>query len=135
MSSESGFGILIVLLGLALILSPLIIGLLVMGPQRSVLLVHAESGLSKKGFYGYCPTYFFFSFLVPIFRGEIGIGLLHLVFGILTFGIFQLVMPFLYNKQYTSRLLTTGWSIADPVSDRGQMAASRFGIIRPSATA
>ena len=26
---------------------------------------------------------------------------------------FQLVMPFLYNKQYTSRMLTSGWQLSD----------------------
>ena len=48
-----------------------------------------------------------FLVFLPIFREEIGIGLLHLVFSILTLNIFQLVMPFLYNKQYTSRMLTS----------------------------
>jgi len=41
--------------------------------------------------------------------------MLHLLFSIFTFGIFQLVMPFLYNKQYTSRLLTSGFVLADSV--------------------
>ena len=52
-------------------------------------------------------------FFLPIFRGEIGIGLLHFVFSVLTLNIFQLVMPFLYNKQYTSRMLTSGWQLSD----------------------
>ena len=55
----------------------------------------------------------FLVFLYQFFRGEIGIGLLHLVFSILTLNIFQLVMPFLYNKQYTSRMLTSGWQLSD----------------------
>jgi len=55
----------------------------------------------------------YFWFFLPIFRGEIGIGLLHLVFSILTLNIFQLVMSFLYNKQYTSRMLTSGWQLSD----------------------
>ncbi len=133
--SFSIWHVLIIIMVLLFVLSPMLIGLMVMGAQRAVLLVHAGSGLSKNGYYGYSPTYFFFGFLVPIFRGEIGIGLLHLLFSALTFGIFQLVMPFLYNKQFTSRLLTTGWSIADPSSARGVAATSRLGIIRGQAAA
>jgi hypothetical protein len=32
---------------------------------------------------------------------------------VVTFGLFQLIMPFLYNKQYMTRLLTSGWQLAD----------------------
>jgi len=102
--------------GIILILfffSPVIIGILVMGFQKTVPLKHTESGLTKKGFYGYCWTYFLFGAFVPIFRGEIGIGLLHFIFTTLTLGLFWLVMPFLYNKQYTNRLLTGGFKISD----------------------
>ena len=52
-------------------------------------------------------------FFVPIFRGEILIGVLHLIFSLVTFGLFQLVIPFLYNKQFTSRMLTSGWELSD----------------------
>lgn len=52
---------------------------------------------------------------VQIIRGENGIGIdvLHLVLTIVTFGFFQIVMPYLYNKQYWSRLLTTGLQLND----------------------
>ena len=74
------------LLLLIIVFSPLIIGLLVMGGQKKTLLKHQDSGLSKTGFVGYCWTYFFFGFFVPIFRGEIGIGALHFLFSVVTFG-------------------------------------------------
>ncbi len=93
--------------------SPLIIGLIVMGAQKRVLVKHTQSGLTKSGYVGYCWTYFFFSWIVPITRGEIGIGVLHLILSVGTLGIFHLIMPFLYNKQYMTRLLTTGWQLAD----------------------
>ena len=88
--------------------SPLILGLIFMGAQKKINLKHTNSGLNKPGYVGYCWTYFFFSFFVPIFRGEILIGVLHLIFSVVTFGLFQLVIPFLYNKQFTSRMLTSG---------------------------
>ena len=106
---------------------PLILGLIIMGVQKKINLKHTNSSLNKPGYVGYCWTYFFFSFFVPIFRGEILIGVLHLIFSIVTFGIFQLVIPFLYNKQFTSRMLTSGWVLSD-TEENMQLARLRLGI-------
>ena len=107
--------------------SPLILGLIFMGAQKKINLRHTNSGLNKPGFVGYCWTYFFFSFFVPIFRGEILIGVLHLIFSVVTFGLFQLVIPFLYNKQFTSRMLTSGWELSD-TEENMQLARLKLGI-------
>ena len=106
---------------------PLILGLIIMSVQKKINLKHTNSSLNKPGYVGYCWTYFFFSFFVPIFRGEILIGVLHLIFSIVTFGIFQLVIPFLYNKQFTSRMLTSGWVLSD-TEENMQLARLRLGI-------
>jgi hypothetical protein len=106
-----------------IIFSPIIVGLAVMGLQKSVLVKHQQSGLVKKGYFGYSWTYLLFGWLVPIFRGEVGIGVLHLLLTAFTFGIFQIVMPFLYNKQYMTRLLTSGWQLSD---EESTMAAARL---------
>ena len=106
---------------------PLILGLIIMGVQKKINLKHTNSRLNKPGYVGYCWTYFFFSFFVPIFRGEILIGVLHLIFSIVTFGLFQLVIPFLYNKQFTIRMLTTGWELSD-TEENMQLARLRLGI-------
>ena len=66
----------------------------------------------KIGGYGFCWTYFFFGFFVPIFRGELGVGALHLLFTCVTFGVWQLIACFIYNKQYMTRMLTSGWELA-----------------------
>ena len=107
--------------------SPLILGLIFMGAQKKINLKHTNSSLNKPGFVGYCWTYFFFSFFVPIFRGEILIGVLHLIFSLVTFGLFQLVIPFLYNKQFTSRMLTSGWELSD-TEENMQVARLKLGI-------
>ena len=107
--------------------SPLILGLIFMGVQKKINLKHTNSSLNKPGFVGYCWTYFFFSFFVPIFRGEILIGVLHLIFSVVTFGLFQLVIPFLYNKQFTSRMLTSGWELSD-TEENMQVARLKLGI-------
>lgn len=113
-------------------LLPCIIGIMVMGIQRSVMIQHTTSGLTKKGFYGYSWTYLLFGWLVPIFRGEIGIGFLHLVLTVVTVGVFQVVMPYLYNRQYTSRQLTNGWVLADS-TEKMQQARYRLKIVASAA--
>lgn len=67
----------------------------------------------KNGYVGYSLTYLFFGWLVPIVRGEIGVGVLHLILTLVSFGFFQVVMPYLYNKQFMTRLLTSGWELSD----------------------
>ena len=110
-----------------LFFSPLILGLIIMGPQKGVNLKHSNSGVNKSGYTGYCWTYFFFGFFVPIFRGEILIGVLHIIFSVVTLGLFQLIIPFLYNKQYTTRLLTDGWALNDTEANN-QRARLKIGI-------
>ena len=117
------------LLILFVIFLPLILGLIFMGSQKKIVFKHKESGINKNGFVGYCWTYFFFGFFVPIFRGEISIGVFHLIFSLLTFGLFQLVMPFLYNKQYSTRLLTNGWELND-TDERNELARLKIGIAK-----
>ena len=109
------------------IFSPLIIGSMVLGWQKKINVKHNESGILKNCFVGYSWTYFFFGFFVPIFRGEISIGVFHLIFSLVTFGIFQLIMPFLYNKQYSTRLLNNSWSLNDS-EDNNAIARQKIGI-------
>ena len=109
------------------ILSPLIIGSMVLGWQKKINVKHNESGIQKNCFVGYSWTYFFFGFFVPIFRGEISIGVFHFIFSLVTFGIFQLIMPFLYNKQYSTRLLNNSWSLNDS-EENNSIAKQKFGI-------
>ena len=75
-------------------------------------------------------TYLFFGWLVPVFRGEIGIAASHLLFTVVTFGWWQLIVCFLYNKQYMTRMLTAGWVLADSAG-RNAQAAMKLGIVMP----
>ena len=125
MASIAFFQLLLILI----IFLPLILGLIFMGLQKKIVFKHKDSGINKNGFVGYCWTYFFFGFFVPIFRGEISIGVFHLIFSLLTFGLFQLVMPFLYNKQYSTRLLTNGWELND-TDERNELARLKIGIAK-----
>ena len=109
------------------IFSPLIVGSIFLGWQKKIKVRHNESGIEKNCFVGYSWTYFLFGFFVPIFRGEISIGVFHLIFSLVTFGIFQLIMPFLYNKQSSIRLLNNSWSLND-IDENNEIARKKIGI-------
>ena len=64
---------------------------------------------------------------MPVVRGEIWIGVLHMILTVISLGLFQIVMPFLYNKQFTSRLLTSGWVLADS-QEKNEIARRKLGI-------
>ena len=115
------------LLIILVVFSPLIIGSIFLGWQKKIKVKHNESGILKHCFVGYSWTDFFFGFFVPIFRGEISIGIFHLIFSIVTFGLFQLVMPFLYNKQASVRLLLNGWELND-TEENNLIASNKIGI-------
>ena len=104
---------------------------------KIVMMKNDSNGLIKKGVYGYSWTYLFFGWLVPIFRGEIGIGALHLVISIFSCGITQIIFSFLYNKQFTQRLIEKGFRFADR-PDVNLQAAAAIGVdpgLAPAAAA
>lgn len=87
-----------------------------------VMLRHPTNGLIKKGFFGFSWTYLLFGWWVPLIRGELGVAVLHLVITIFTFGLWQLIVAFLYNKQYMTRMLEKGYVLHD---DEQVMAVAR----------
>ncbi len=95
-----------------LVFGPALLGIFVF-KQKPILLKHKDSGIRKTARLGWSWTYYYFGFLVPIFRGEITIAVLHLVITIFTLGLFQIIWSFLYNKQHVTRLLTSGWILSD----------------------
>ncbi|NIX75599.1 hypothetical protein HB375_03090 [Microvirga sp. c23x22] len=85
------------------------------------------TGQLKQGFYGFSWTYLYFGFWVPLIRGELVVAVLHLVLSVVTFGLWQIVVSFLYNKQYTNRLLEKGFRLTD-TPERNQRAAAALGV-------
>ena len=71
-----------------------------------------------------------FGWLVPVVRGELGIGVLHLLVTSLSFGFSQLVFPFLYNRQCMNRMLVSGWRL-DDTDPNYELAKQTLGIRRP----
>ena len=95
---------------------------------KKVALIHPQTGLIKSGFYGFSWTFLFFGWFVPLFRGELMIALLHFTITVITFGIWQIIFAFLYNKQYTSRLLEKGYVLND-TEEVNEAARRKLGIV------
>jgi len=110
-----------------IVIAPILFGIAIMGYQTKIALQHEQSRIVKNGYVGYSLTYLVFGWIVPIVRGEILIGVLHLAITFISFGLFQLIMPYLYNKQYTTRMLTNGWILADS-REMNQYARSKLNI-------
>lgn len=94
-----------------------------------VKLINPVNGLVKQGLYGYSWTYLFFGWLVPIFRGELGVAALHLLFTLVSFGLWQIIMSFLYNKQYMVRMLEKGYVLND-TEEIMAGAREKLGIVK-----
>ena len=77
-----------------------------------------KGNLTKKGFVGFSWTALFFGVLVPVIRFDIVGTVVAFILTILTWGLFQLVFCFVYNKFYTVRLLR----------ERGYLAAAEEGF-------
>jgi hypothetical protein len=65
------------------------------------------------GYFGFSWTYLLFGWWVPLIRGERGVAALHLIFTLITFGLWQFIVAFLYNKQYMIRMLEKGYILKD----------------------
>jgi hypothetical protein len=96
---------------------------------KRVALIHPQTGLLKSGFYGFSWTFLFFGWFVPLFRGELMIALLHFTITVITIGLWQIIFAFLYNKQYTTRLLEKGYVLND-TEEVNEEARQRLGILK-----
>ena len=110
-----------------ILVSPIVVGVLLLGLQKPVRIVHADSGLVKTGYIGYSWTYLLFGWFVPLVRGELGVAVLHLLITIVSAGLSQLIFAFIYNRQYMNRMLTSGWRL-EPADANYEMAKGVLGV-------
>nr|WP_164858480.1 HrgC protein [Helicobacter pylori] len=75
-----------------------------------------KDNLIKKGLVGFSWTTFFFGFFVPIIRGDARWAIVMVVVTLFTFVLSNIVFAFIYNKQYTTRLLESGYEPTDEYS-------------------
>ena len=76
-----------------------------------------KNGVQKQGFVGFSWTMLFFGFFVPLFRGDFKWFIITLILMLLSFGLAQFIVCFLYNKFYTVGLLEDGYRPADDFSE------------------
>jgi hypothetical protein len=96
----------------------------------TVQMKNSKSGVLKAGFYGFSWTSFFFGGIPALIRGDLmyGLGILvaSIVLGLFSFGLLSLVVnivwAFVYNKNYTHRLLEAGFEFSD---DAAVVAAAK----------
>jgi hypothetical protein len=71
-----------------IVLSPLLLGIVLLGLQKKVRIIHSVSGI----------------------------------------GLSQLIFPFLYNRQYMNRMLTSGWAL-DTLDPNYEIAKEKLDIV------
>ncbi|MEC5408042.1 hypothetical protein VOM14_21030 [Paraburkholderia sp. MPAMCS5] len=98
-----------------------------------IILKHPATGLMKDGYYGYSWTYLFFGWWVPLIRGELGVAALHLLFSCFTFGAWQVIVSFLYNKQYMTRMMIDKGFVLAGSPEANARARMRLGVAAPEA--
>ncbi len=98
-----------------------------------IMMKNPRTGIVKKGFYGFSWTTLLFTGLPALFRGDIVIGLVTTVLGILTCGLTTFIWAFFYNKYYTLKLVEKGYAFADSEGATA-LARAKLGIITPQDT-
>lgn len=80
---------------------------------KVIMMREPQTGITKKGFYGFSWTSLFFGGFPAIIRGDLAIGILVLIANILTCGVAAIIWAFVYNKKYTLNLIEKGYTFLD----------------------
>jgi hypothetical protein len=87
-----------------------------------IQLKHQTSGVFKEAKMGFSWTSLFFGCLVPLFRGDFVWAILHVIITPITFLVFWLVFPFIYNRLYIKSLLEKGYFPSNDLSKNALVA-------------
>lgn len=93
-----------------------------------VLLQHPQTGIIKKGFIGFSWTTASFGGIPALFRGDFTNGLVFTVAHLVTGGLAGLVLAFVYNEQYTLKLIHQGYELAGSEATNA-LARRKLGIV------
>jgi hypothetical protein len=94
-----------------------------------IILAHPTTGVVKKGFYGFSWTMLFWGGFVPLFRGDVVMGLLLILLQIFTWGLGTFIFAFFYNKQYTTKLIEQGYILSGSAQENA-LARTTLGILQ-----
>ncbi len=70
---------------------------------------HPQTGVQRRGLYGFSWTTLFFAGIPALFRGDIITGLVVTILGVMTWQISSVIWAFFYNKKYTISLIEKGY--------------------------
>lgn len=90
-----------------------------------IMMKNPQTGIIKKGFYGFSWTTFFFGGLPALFRGDIKTGILVLIACLLTGGVAGFIWAFFYNKYYTLKLVENGYQF---LGDQQQILSAKAAL-------
>lgn len=74
-----------------------------------IMMKNPQTGIIKKGFYGFSWTTFFFGGFPALFRGDIKTALIVIIACLITGGVAGFIWAFFYNKSYTLGLVKEGY--------------------------
>ncbi|MEZ5850960.1 MAG: hypothetical protein R3D68_09980 [Hyphomicrobiaceae bacterium] len=94
---------------------------------QEITLKHPQTGDTKKGFTGFSWTMLVFGGFVPLLRGDMIMALVAFVVQIATVGLGTAIWAFVFNKQYTMKLIEAGYEIVGD-SDAVKQARDALGI-------
>jgi hypothetical protein len=97
---------------------------------------HPKTGITKNGYIGFSYSYFFLGIFslgwtVPLFRGDLIISLVCLIFHFFTLPLWMvtaLLFGLFFNKFYTLRLIEEGYIFADPDEELVKRAKMVLGV-------
>lgn len=90
-----------------------------------VMLKNPQTGIIKKGFYGFSWTTLFFGLFPAIFRGDIKTAFILFFLSWVPFIFF--IWAFIYNKNYTLKLIGRGYKFCD-TPENNRMARAVLGV-------
>jgi len=102
----------------------------------TVKMVHPVTGIIKEGYIGFSYTYFFLGifslgWIVPLYRGHLGITVLCVIFHMFTLPLWMLtalLFGIFFNKYYTLQLIEEGYVFDDEDVELVNRAKSLLGI-------
>jgi hypothetical protein len=103
---------------------------------HGIQMTHTKTGIIKDGYIGFSYSYFFLGifslgWIVPLYRGNVGMSLVCLVFNMFTLPLWMLtalLFGLFFNKYYTLKLIEEGYRFTDSDEELVARAKTILGV-------
>ena len=103
---------------------------------HGIHMTHTKTGIIKDGYIGFSYSYFFLGifslgWIVPLYRGNVGMSLVCLVFNMFTLPLWMLtalLFGLFFNKYYTLKLIEEGYRFTDSDEELVARAKTILGV-------